>query len=186
MSEKKYSPVFNSYGFNYPITNPFVQEKQIIKESDISEIAKIPPRGRILALDPGTKKIGVAISDETRLLARPLPRITRRSWKKLLAEVKAVIAEFDAAALVIGLPYNFDGGESEMSAEARAMAAKFALSLDIPVFLRDERVSSYEARGRLWKQGVGEKESRLLVDSEAAAIILEDFLAEIKRPEKNN
>ncbi len=156
-----------------------MQEKQTTKGGYISDITKISPRGRILALDPGTKKIGIAVSDETRLIARPLRRIERRSWKKLLTQVKALIADFDAAAVVIGLPYNFDGSESEMTVEACSMAAKFSLSLEIPVLLRDERVTSYEARGRLWKQGVSEQESRLLVDSEAAVIILEDFLAEI-------
>lgn len=158
-----------------------MQEKQTTKRPNISDIKKIAPNGRILALDPGTKKIGMAVSDETRTIARPLPRIERRSWKKLLATVKGLIEEFDAAGLIIGLPYNFDGSESEMSTEARSMAAKFSLSLEIPVLLRDERVSSYEARGRLWARGLTEKESRLRVDSEAAAVILEDFLAEIER-----
>lgn len=156
-----------------------MQEKQTTKGLEISDIKNIPSEGRILALDPGTKKIGLAVSDPTRLIARPLPRVERRSWKKLLTTVRSLIAEFDAAALVIGLPYNFDGTESEMSAEARSMAAKFSLSLEIPVVLRDERASSYEALGRLWGRGVAEKESRLLVDSEAAVVILEDFLAEI-------
>jgi putative Holliday junction resolvase len=64
-----------------------------------------------------------------------------------------------------------------MSREARRIAQNLALSLEMPVFLQDERVTSYEAKSRLWEQGVDLETTRLLVDSEAAAIILEDFLS---------
>lgn len=132
-----------------------------------------------MALDPGTKRVGVAICDEMRFTTRPLELIERKSWKKLLTEVKNILAEYDAKALVIGLPLESDGGESTMSAEARDMARKFSLSLDVPVFLQDERVTSYAAKSNLWSRGVGLKESRRLVDSEAAAIILSDFLSRL-------
>jgi len=79
------------------------------------------------------------------------------------------------------LPLESDGSESEMSAEARRMAHNFGLSLSIPVFLQDERVTSYEAKSRLWERGVNLKESRQLVDSEAAAIILSDFIDRLSR-----
>ena len=77
-------------------------------------------------------------------------------------------------------PYNFDGTESEMSAEARRLAPNFSLSLDIPVFLQDERATSYEAKSRLWEQGADLKETSSRVDSEAASIILSDFLDILK------
>lgn len=132
-----------------------------------------------MALDPGTKRVGVAICDELRITTRPLGVITRESWKKLLSGVQNIVAEYDAAALVVGLPLESDGSESAMSAEARDMARKFALSLAIPVYLQDERVTSYEAKSRLWHRGVDTKQSRSLVDSEAASIILADFLDRI-------
>ncbi len=138
--------------------------------------------GRIIALDPGTKRIGVAVTDETQMLARPLRKMERTSWKKLLLATKDILAEYDAVALVIGLPLESDGSESEMSAEARRMARSYSLSLKIPVLLQDERVSSYEAKGRLWEQGKNVSESRDLVDSEAAVIILEDFLSARTQP----
>ena len=139
----------------------------------------MPAVGRILAIDPGTKRCGVAVCDELRVTTRTLDVIQRTSWKKLLSNIKNLISEFDAAALVIGLPLESDGAESEMSAEARRMARNFALSLDVPVFLQDERVTSYEAKSRLWEQGKTVKESRALVDSESASIILADFLDRI-------
>jgi putative Holliday junction resolvase len=150
-----------------------------VQQKETLNLPDLPDNGRILAMDPGTKHIGLAVSDENRLIATPLPAIKRTSWKKLLSDIKAVIASYDAAALVIGLPLNTDGSESFMSAEARNMARKFGLSLDVPVVLQDERVSSYEARGRLWERGIQPDQTKQLVDSEAAAIILTDLLAQL-------
>ncbi len=159
-----------------------MQQKEITNQAELTDLSTVPAEGRIVALDPGTKRVGVAVCDELRFTTRPLPFVTRTSWKKLLLEVKNILAGLDAKAMVIGLPLRSDGGESEMSEEARSMARRFSLSLDIPVYLQDERVTSYEAKSRLWDRGVGVKESRSQVDSEAAAIILSDFLDRLDRP----
>jgi putative holliday junction resolvase len=157
-----------------------VQQNKTTNSDGLADISSVTAEGRILAMDPGTKRCGVAVCDELRVTTRPLPLIERTSWKKLLLQVKELVSEFDAKALVIGLPLNTDGSESEMSSEARRMARNFSLSLEIPVFLQDERVTSYEAKSRLWEQGKTLKETRRLVDSEAAAIILSDFLARLQ------
>ena len=156
-----------------------MQQKETANPQDLTDISGVPESGRIVAIDPGTKRIGVAVCDEHRVLARPLPIVQRTSWKKLLLQIQDTLAEFDATALVVGLPYNFDGTESEMTVEARDMARKFSLSLAIPVYLQDERATTYEARGRLWKVGFEGDEMRSVVDSEAASIILSDFLGRI-------
>jgi putative holliday junction resolvase len=158
-----------------------VQEKETTNQTDFTDVFLAPDAGRIIALDLGTKRIGVAVCDEMHITVRPLFTIKRIGWKKLLLQIKDVLAEYDAKALVLGLPYNFDGSESEMSSEARRLARNFALSLDVPVFLQDERATSYEARGKLWESGATEKEVRARVDSEAAAIILSDFLDRISQ-----
>jgi putative holliday junction resolvase len=158
-------------GFNYPLMELSAQQLDTTNSEPI-----LPSSGRILALDPGTKRLGLAITDEQRIAIRTLPRIDRSSWKRLLIAVKGTIEEFDAKALVIGLPLNTDGSESDMSAEARRLARNFSLSLDLPVFLQDERVTSYEARRRLWDRGLSPEETLKHVDSEAAAVILADFL----------
>ncbi len=154
-----------------------MQDKQTTNPTDFTDISAAPDSGRIVALDIGTKKVGIAVSDELQITARPVCVIRRTNWKKLLKEIIELLAGFDARALVLGLPYNTDGTESEMSEEARRLARNFSLSLDIPVYLQDERLSSYTAKGYLWKTGLSEKEVRQRVDSEAAAIILSDFLA---------
>jgi putative Holliday junction resolvase len=158
-----------------------VQEKETTNTRDLTDTFPVPRTGRIVALDIGTKRVGVAVCDELRVTARPVTTVERKSWKKLLSQVKQIVAKYDAAALVLGLPYNFDGSESEMSADARRLARNFALSLDTPVFLQDERVTSYEAKSRLWQRGLSEKEVEREKDAEAAAIILEDFLDRINR-----
>jgi putative Holliday junction resolvase len=154
-----------------------VQEQETANKKGIADLSQVPPQGRILAFDPGTIRIGVAVCDELRVTTRPLPRIERTSWKKLLSIIKDLVAEFDAVAVVVGLPLESDGSDGPMTLEARDMARKIALSLAIPVLFQDERVTSYEAKHRLWSAGKSLQESRHLVDSEAAAIILEDFLA---------
>ena len=153
-----------------------MQDKDTSNSCEFTDFASLPTAGRIVSLDLGTKWIGVAVSDEMQMLTRPVRTISRTSWKKTLLLVKDILGEFDAVALVIGLPYNFDGTESEMSVEARRIARSFSLSLEIPLFLQDERATSYEAKRRLWERGTALKDTKSLVDSEAAAIILSDFL----------
>ena len=153
-----------------------MQELETTNPDDFTDVFRVPSNGRLLALDLGTKRIGVAVSDELQFTVRPVCVIERTSWKKVLKQIIAHLENFDAVGLVLGLPYNTDGSESEMSVEARRLARNFSLSLDIPVLLMDERLTSYEAKGYLTKIGLSLKEIRKRVDSEAAAIILSDFI----------
>ena len=153
-----------------------MQEQETINYGDFADLSRLSDSGRLIAIDLGTKRIGIAVSDETRKVSRPLPVIERSSWKKLLSQIQAILQEFDAKALIIGLPLESNGNESEMSMYAREIARKFSLSLNIPVFLQDERVTSYEAKSRLWQSGKNDVDVRAVVDSEAATIILSDFI----------
>ena len=161
-----------------------MQEKETINQPDFTDVFNAPDAGRIVSLDIGTKRFGVAVCDELQFTARPVGNIERVGWKKLLKQIINLLVEFDAVALVLGLPYNFDGAESEMSVEARRLAKNFALSLDIPVYLQDERITSIEAKNLLYEQGYSEKEILKRIDSEAAAIILNDFLARKREAQK--
>lgn len=153
-----------------------MQDKQITNPSEVSELLSVAPRGRILALDIGTKKIGVAVCDEMQIAVRPLAVIARKSWKELLFKVVSLIEEFDAIALVLGLPYNFDGAENEMTFDVRRLHRNFSLSLKIPVFMQDERLTTRTASDRLYEQGYNFKEILKRLDSEAAKIILSEFI----------
>ena len=152
-----------------------------MSETDAREsppVQERPAAGRLLALDLGRKRVGVAVSDELRLTARPLPALARGSWKELLRAVSETLRSFDAKGLVIGLPLNMNGSEGEAAGEARRLAANFRKSLWVPVFLQDERLTSREAESELRRAGRSPAQIRGLVDSEAAAIILRDFLAQ--------
>lgn len=146
-------------------------------QAPVSQKNQEIPKGRLLALDLGQKRVGVAVCDELQTVARALPLIQRTNWKKLLRDVIEIIEAFDAQALIIGLPLNMNKSESESANQARRIARNFSLSLKIPVFLQDERLTSIEANRRLAEQGLGQSEIKTILDSEAAAIILQDFLS---------
>jgi putative Holliday junction resolvase len=154
-----------------------VQRKETANPVEIADVSAVPAFGRIVAIDPGTKFVGVAVSDEIQLIASPVKTLVRTSWKKLLSDIKQIVSDFDAVAVVVGLPLGFEGERIEMTYEAESIARKLALSLNIPVIMQDERVTTYEARKRLWDRGVKPEETKSEVDSEAAAVILSDFLS---------
>jgi putative holliday junction resolvase len=155
-----------------------VQRKETIKSPEIADLSACPRQGRILAIDPGTKRVGLAISDPGQLIATPVRVLARTAWKKLLSDIKETVSEFDAVAVVVGLPLDMEGGPTDMTLGAETVFRNLSLSLTIPVFQQDERASSYEARGRLWQRG-GKEDLRSDVDAEAAAVILSDFLSRI-------
>lgn len=107
----------------------------------------------------------------------PLPAIERRSWKDLLRRVVAVIETYDARGLVIGLPLSLAGAERSAAEQARATAEKFGRSLSIPVYLQDERLTTFAATAQLRTAGRTAYEIKQEVDSESAALILGDFIA---------
>lgn len=154
-----------------------MQRKETTNPLENADISGCPATGRILAIDPGTKFVGVAVSDETQTLARPVKTLTRTSWKKLLSDIEKIVSDFDAVAVVVGLPLGFEGEPIEMTGEAESIARKLLLSLDVPVFMQDERVTTYEARGRIWARGVKPEDTKEILDAEAASVILSDFLS---------
>jgi putative holliday junction resolvase len=145
------------------------------EQSNITSGSDAKSTGRLLALDLGAKRVGVAVCDELRLTVRPLDAIERRSWKDLLRRVAEHLENLEARGLVIGLPLNIDGSEGEAAKLAREVAEKFRLSIKLPVYLQDERLTTEEAKSQLRASGKAlEIDQR--VDSEAAAIILRDFM----------
>jgi putative holliday junction resolvase len=139
--------------------------------------------GRILALDLGQKRVGLALCDELSISITRLQPILRTNWKQLLVDVVQIVQQQNARALVIGLPLSLDGTNDSAAAAARQTAENFARSLSIPVFLQDERLTSVAAAEQLREAGYNPREIAQLIDSEAAAIILADFLdTETKTP----
>ena len=146
-------------------------------EATATSLTALPDSaGRLLALDLGAKRVGVAVSDELRITVNSLPAIERRSWKDLLRRVAAVIESYDAQGLVIGLPLSLDGTEGSAAKDARVMAEKFQRSLAVPVYLQDERLTTFAATEQLKAAGLSAREIEREVDSEAATLILSDFI----------
>lgn len=130
----------------------------------------------VLALDVGQKRVGAAVSDELSVSITRLKAIPRTNWKHLLREVDRLIKRLDAKTLVIGLPLRLNGSSGDAAKEIRSVAEKFAKSLDLPVYLQDERLSSRQAEENLRESVRRATDISELVDSEAAAVILRDFL----------
>ena len=133
--------------------------------------------GRVLAIDIGSKRVGLAISDEMRLSVRTLPALPRTPWKRLLGSLADLCEKFDVRSIVLGLPLRLDGSEGDAAREARRIARNLELSLKLPLFLQDERFTSKTAETVLRAEGLDVVEVAKKVDSEAASIILSDFLS---------
>ena len=132
--------------------------------------------GPVLALDLGEKLVGTAISDERLITTKRLPPLKRSSWKKLLQDIRNLVERFDAQTIVVGLPLKLDGTEGDAAQNARRLASNLAKSVVQPVYLQDERLTSFAATENLRAEGLKPEDIPALVDSEAAATILRDFL----------
>ena len=132
--------------------------------------------GPILALDLGEKFVGAAISDERLVTTKRLPPLKRSNWKKLLQDVRQLVERFDARTIVVGLPLRMDGTAGDAANNVRRVGKNLARSVDLPVYLQDERLTSREAMENLKAEGFKPDEIPSVIDGEAAATILRDFL----------
>jgi putative Holliday junction resolvase len=133
-------------------------------------------RAPIIAIDLGAKRVGIAVSDSLSISITRLEALPRTNWKQLLRDVGNLIQRLDAQTVVIGLPLRLNGSYGDSALEVQRVAQKFAQSLNVPVYLQDERLSSVEAEQNLRVEGKKRNEVSALVDSEAAALILRDFM----------
>ena len=130
---------------------------------------------RILCIDYGRVRLGLALSDESMTLASTLPYINVRKGN-LLHKIDTVIKENDVGEIVVGLPLSLNGADTEMTKEARVFADKLQELLELPVTLWDERLSSYEAEDMLRETGLDIRKVKEKRDSESARIVLQDYL----------
>jgi putative Holliday junction resolvase len=131
---------------------------------------------RYLGLDLGRARIGLALADDVLRTARPHSAVERRSDAADLEAIAEVARAYEVTRAVVGLPLNMDGSEGSSARFARGFAEKLGAALGVPVELEDERLSTFEAEGRLRQQGLSAKAQRPLIDAEAAAVILQAWL----------
>ena len=132
--------------------------------------------GCILALDVGTKTIGVARADIVAKLASPHSTIARKGVKKDTVRLLHLIQELGVERLVVGLPYELDGTEGRSARLARQIGESIREASELPVHYQDERYSTVEAEHRLKQAGLDGRQRKSVIDQAAAAVILEDFL----------
>lgn len=146
-----------------------------------TRLARERVRVVIIALDVGEKRIGVAVSDELELIATPRAYIRRKTTAGALEAVEQEIAREEAQLVVVGLPVSFDGQLHAQAQAIQSFGEKLRRRVARPLIYVDETLSSVRAEERLREAGVRPERIRERVDSEAAAIILEDVLAQRRR-----
>ena len=131
---------------------------------------------RCLGIDYGRRRIGLALSDPTLLIASPLVIIENRGLKKTLTQIMDIVEKNDVGQIVVGLPLHVNGDESEMSREARHFGSCF-VTLGYPVEFVDERYTSFEAESIIGDN----PQSKKLIDKVAASFILQTYLDERRK-----
>lgn len=137
---------------------------------------------KILALDYGRKRIGLAISDEALLIARPLTTLMRTNRRNDLHRLKEVCVENEVGLILVGLPLHLSGHASEMAEEASRFGARLEKQLKVRVVMFDERLTSWEAGQVRAESGAARRKKQEDLDSLAAAVLLRDYLS-LKRGE---
>ena len=131
---------------------------------------------RILGIDYGHKRLGLALSDEGETLASPLPVYQRRDTTKDHAFLAQLVEEKEVSQIVVGLPRNMDGSLGEMAKQVLAFVETLKEKNDLPIDTFDERLSSIEAERVLIQADLSRKRRKTLRDSVAAVLILQGYL----------
>jgi len=134
------------------------------------------PAGRILGLDYGNRRIGVAVSDPLGLTAQPLPAIAREGDRKDVAEIGRRAAELGAASVVLGLPLLMNGDEGPAAVRAREFGGRIETELSLPVTMWDERMTTVQSERHLIDSGVRRARRKELRDSLSAMFLLQTVL----------
>ena len=149
---------------------------------DIEEFEKkIDKRSRLLGVDPGKKRIGVAICDENKIIATPFTTIIKNSFAELLIEINKIINENDIKGVVVGNPINLDGSNSQSSQSAKDLAINLSKKIAIPIVMWDERLSSRGAFNLSNDLNVNTSKKISKLDENSAAFILQGALDYLRR-----
>ncbi|HEY6169828.1 MAG TPA: Holliday junction resolvase RuvX [Verrucomicrobiae bacterium] len=131
---------------------------------------------RILALDHGTVRIGVAVSDELKMIATPLEFIAAEPFAEFLERLKELLREKQVELILVGLPRNMDGSYGPAALKVQDFVAALRNAITVPIQAVDERLTSVHAQKLLSQAGVKAKQQRGKVDQSAAAILLQGYL----------
>lgn len=150
--------------------------------TETSPLAALPPTGKLLGLDLGTKTIGVAISDGMRYSATPLETIARTKFTQDAERIVALVAGNAAVGIVLGLPLNMDGSEGPRAQSTRAFARNLANKISVPIVFWDERLSTSAVERMMIEEADMRRDKRAaVVDKLAASYILQGALERLRR-----
>ena len=135
---------------------------------------------RIMGIDYGQTKIGIAISDPLKIIASPYITINRKKTPNYIAEIEKIINEKKVESIVVGYPLTLSGNKSEQTKITEKFIDKLKLTVDIPIYECDERLSSQEATRYLREQNIKVGHNKEKVDQISASIILTQFLSSRK------
>jgi putative holliday junction resolvase len=175
-----------SRGFPPPVSH---ETSEIDLSGGWPEHLKVPPRpgsagkrGRVLGVDVGTVRVGLALSDPTGTLASPLETLQRAKNGSDLDRLVALVAEHEVTEVVVGEPVHLSGASGASAEDAAAYAQELADRIpDVPVILIDERLSTVTAASHLRAGGIDSRKQRGVIDQAAAVVILQQFL-DSRRP----
>ena len=131
---------------------------------------------RLLGIDYGTVRIGLALSDPTGTLASPLPFLENQSPKQVIAAITALIETHQITGLVIGMPRNMDGTYGPSAQKVKDFIAEMKKDISLPIQPIDERLTTAQASKQLSGIGLNQKQLRKKVDSSSASLILQQYL----------
>lgn len=131
---------------------------------------------RFLAIDHGTRRMGIAVSDDLKLIAHPLEYIPAVPFGDFLSRLRQILAEKEVELIVVGLPRNLDGSHGPSALKVQEFVAELRGAVPIPVRTWDERLTSVQANRLLIGANVQRKQRKEKVDAAAAAILLQSFL----------
>ena len=149
---------------------------------DIEEFEKkIDKKSRLLGVDPGKKRVGIAISDENKIIATPYTTIIKNNFSNFLEQINKIISENDIKGIIIGYPINMDGSPSQSSQSAKDLAINLSKNISIPITMWDERLSSRGAFNLSNDLNVNTSKKIIKLDENSAAFILQGALDYLKR-----
>ena len=131
---------------------------------------------RILAIDPGTKRMGIALSDELKLIAQPFAFIPAEPFAGFLARLKALLVEKEVELILIGMPRNLNGTYGPAALKVQELVAVLRETIGVPIKTWDERLTSAQANRILIDAEVRRRQRKTKVDQMAAAILLQSYL----------
>ena len=139
-------------------------------------MAESTPGGRVLGLDYGSHRIGVAVSDPLGITAQPLPALHREGSRNVIAGIGRLIAGLGVDSVVVGLPLLLNGDEGPQAARARSFGDMLSAELSLPVTMWDERLTTAQSERHLIDSGVRRERRKEIRDSLSAMILLQSFL----------